>query len=84
MAQKLLIADDDSSIRLVLSQAFTRLGYDVRATSNASTLLKWATDGEGDLIITDVIMPDENIFDVLPHIRRNEASEMADVRCCNN
>ncbi len=70
MAQKLLIADDDSSIRLVLSQAFTRLGYDVRATSNASTLLKWATDGEGDLIITDVIMPDENIFDVLPHIRK--------------
>src|ERR1700712_804414 len=68
--QKILIADDDSSIRLVLSQAFTRLGYQVRATGNAATLLKWVSDGEGDLIVTDVVMPDENVFDVLPRIRK--------------
>ena len=68
--QKILIADDDSSIRLVLSQAFSRLGYQVRATSNAATLLKWVSDGEGDLVVTDVVMPDENVFDVLPRIRK--------------
>ena len=67
---KILIADDDASIRLVLSQAFSRLGYQVRATSNAATLLKWVTDGEGDLVITDVVMPDETVFDVLPRIRK--------------
>ena len=69
-AQKILVADDDASIRLVLSQAFSRLGYEVRATGNATTLLKWVTDGEGDLVITDVVMPDENVFDVLPRIRK--------------
>jgi two-component system nitrogen regulation response regulator GlnG len=69
-AKKILIADDDASIRLVLSQAFTRLGYQVRATGNASTLLKWVSDGEGDLVVTDVVMPDENVFDVLPRIRK--------------
>ncbi len=68
--QKILIADDDSSIRLVLSQAFSRLGYQVRATGNATTLLKWVSDGEGDLVVTDVVMPDENVFDVLPRIRK--------------
>jgi two-component system nitrogen regulation response regulator GlnG len=68
--QKILIADDDASIRLVLSQAFSRLGYDVRATGNAATLLKWVTEGDGDLVITDVVMPDENVFDVLPRIRK--------------
>jgi len=68
--KKILIADDDSSVRLVLSQAFTRLGYQVRATGNATTLLKWVMDGEGDLIVTDVMMPDENVFDVLPRIRK--------------
>jgi two-component system nitrogen regulation response regulator GlnG len=67
---KILIADDDASIRLVLSQAFSRLGYQVRATGNATTLLKWVMDGEGDLVITDVVMPDENVFDVLPRIRK--------------
>src|ERR1700754_4180134 len=67
---KILIADDDASIRLVLSQAFTRLGYQVRATGNATTLLKWVSEGEGDLVITDVAMPDENVFDVLPRIKK--------------
>jgi two-component system nitrogen regulation response regulator GlnG len=70
VTKKILIADDDSSIRLVLSQAFTRLGYQVRATGNATTLLKWVSDGEGDLVVTDVMMPDENVFDVLPRIRK--------------
>jgi two-component system nitrogen regulation response regulator GlnG len=70
MSHKILLADDDASIRLVLSQAFSRLGYDVRATGNAATLLKWVSDGEGDLVITDVVMPDENVFNVLPRIRK--------------
>jgi two-component system nitrogen regulation response regulator GlnG len=69
-SKKILIADDDASIRLVLSQAFTRLGYQVRATGNAATLLKWVSEGEGDLVVTDVVMPDENVFDVLPRIRK--------------
>src|ERR1700759_4002984 len=67
---KILIADDDASIRLVLSQAFRRLGSRVRATGNATTLLKWVSEGEGDLVIPDVVMPDENVFDVLPRIRK--------------
>jgi two-component system nitrogen regulation response regulator GlnG len=70
IAKKILIADDDASIRLVLSQAFTRLGYQVRATGNAATLLKWVSEGEGDLVVTDVVMPDENVFNVLPRIRK--------------
>ena len=70
MSANILIADDDSSIRLVLSQAFSRLGYDVRATGNAATLLKWVTDGDGDLVVTDVVMPDENVFNVMPRIRK--------------
>jgi two-component system nitrogen regulation response regulator GlnG len=68
--RKILIADDDASIRLVLSQAFVRAGYQVRATGAAATLLKWVSDGEGDLVVSDVIMPDENFFDVLPRIRK--------------
>ncbi|MDO9337439.1 MAG: response regulator [Caulobacteraceae bacterium] len=69
--KKILIADDDSSVRLVLSQAFTRLGYQVRATGNVTTLMKWIQDGEGDLVVTDVVMPDENIFNVLPRIKKD-------------
>jgi len=67
---EILIADDDAAIRTVLSQALSREGYDVRVTSNAGTLWRWTAAGEGDLVVTDVIMPDENIFDLLPRIKR--------------
>jgi two-component system nitrogen regulation response regulator GlnG len=65
-----LIADDDRSIRTVLTQALGRAGYQVRATSSAATLWRWVEDGEGDVVITDVIMPDENGLDLIPRIRR--------------
>ncbi|OYV35281.1 MAG: nitrogen regulation protein NR(I), partial [Acidocella sp. 20-61-6] len=66
----ILIADDDRSIRTVLTQALGRSGYQVRATSSAATLWRWVEDGEGDVVITDVIMPDENGLDLIPRIRR--------------
>lgn len=67
--QTVLIADDDTAIRTVLVQAITRLGLQVLSTGNVSTLWGWVTEGLGDLIITDVVMPDDNIFDVLPRIK---------------
>ena len=65
-----LIADDDRSIRTVLTQALGRSGYQVRSTGNAATLWRWVEDGEGDLVITDVVMPDENGLDLIPRIKR--------------
>jgi two-component system nitrogen regulation response regulator GlnG len=65
-----LIADDDRSIRTVLTQALGRSGYQVRTTGNAATLWRWVEEGEGDLVITDVVMPDENGLDLIPRIRR--------------
>src|SRR5206468_2847564 len=70
MGATILVADDDRAIRTVLNQALARLGHDVRMTGNASTLWRWVADGEGDLVITDVIMPDENGLDLIPRIKR--------------
>src|SRR5581483_3963808 len=64
----ILIADDDRAIRTVLNEALGRLGHDVKTTGHAATLWKWVADGEGDLIITDVVMPDENGLDLIPRI----------------
>jgi two-component system nitrogen regulation response regulator GlnG len=66
----ILLADDDAAIRTVLNQALSRAGYEVRSTSNAATLWRWVAQGDGDIIITDVVMPDENAFDLLPRIKR--------------
>ena len=69
-AGSILVADDDTAIRTVLNQALSRAGYEVRLTGNATTLWRWISQGEGDLVITDVVMPDENAFDMLPRIKK--------------
>ena len=66
----ILLADDDAAIHTVLNQALARAGYEVRSTGNAATLWRWVAQGEGDLVITDVVMPDENAFDLLPRIKK--------------
>ena len=42
----------------------------MRLTSNAATLWRWVAEGEGDVVITDVVMPDGNAFDLIPRIKR--------------
>src|SRR2546423_11311002 len=69
-AGSILVADDDAAIRTVLNQALSRAGYEVRSTGNAATLWRWVSQGEGDLVITDVVMPDENAFDLVPRIKK--------------
>jgi two-component system, NtrC family, nitrogen regulation response regulator GlnG len=66
----ILIADDDSAIRTVLNQALGRAGYNVRTTGTAAGLWRWVSAGDGNLVITDVVLPDENGFDLIPRIKR--------------
>ncbi|HEV7278097.1 MAG TPA: nitrogen regulation protein NR(I) [Devosiaceae bacterium] len=73
MSHVVLLADDDSAIRMVLNQALTRAGYEVRPTGNLSTMWNWVSRGEGDLLITDVAMPDGNAFEIMPKIRKLRA-----------
>lgn len=66
----ILIADDDRTIRTVLTQALTRAGCRVHATSSLVTLMRWIDEGKGDLVISDVIMPDGNGLEALPSINK--------------
>ncbi|MEO1773583.1 MAG: nitrogen regulation protein NR(I) [Pseudomonadota bacterium] len=65
-----LVADDDRAIRTVLSQALARIGCRVRATGSTSALWRMVEEGEGNIVVTDVHMPDGDALDLLPAIRR--------------
>ena len=69
-AGSILVADDDTAIRTVLNQALSRAGYEVRPTGNLSTMWNWVSRGDGDLLITDVAMPDGNAFEIMPKIKK--------------
>jgi len=64
----LIIAEDDESIRLVTSRYFQDLGYDVILASNLKELWKLIESNKGDALITDVMLPDGELFDILPQI----------------
>ncbi len=66
-----LVADDDRTIRTVLTQALTRAGCKVHATSSLTTLMRWIGEGKGDVVISDVVMPDGNGLEMLPKIAKD-------------
>ena len=69
----ILVADDDKAIRLVLETALKRSGFDVTLTENAAGLWTLAQQNFADLIITDVVMPDANAFELIPKIKKINA-----------
>lgn len=64
-----LLAEDDSSIRLVASQTLSTAGYSVRATASIDALERWVREGQGDVVVSDVYLGDTVIFDRLSSLK---------------
>ncbi|MDC3235071.1 sigma 54-interacting transcriptional regulator, partial [Candidatus Puniceispirillum sp.] len=66
----ILVAEDDKSVRLVVQQALARQGYAVQSSGTAAGLWKLIESGKGDVLITDVALPDGDALDLLPRIQK--------------
>ncbi len=69
---RVLIADDEESIRLVLSTALTQAGHDVQVAKNGSEALTALGSRDFDVAILDVRMPDMSGLDVLARVREGD------------
>ena len=67
-SKTLIIAEDDESIRLVTSRYLQDLGYEIFMATNLKELWKLIESNKGDVLITDVMLPDGELFDILPQI----------------
>jgi DNA-binding response OmpR family regulator len=67
--RKILIVDDETSMRLLLAGYFRRLGYEVEEKESATEALPLALNGNYDCFIFDVQMPDMNGIELLRKIR---------------
>ncbi len=65
-----LLTDDDNSLRLILSESLLRAGYEVTSLKNANELMDEIKSGRGDIVLTDVIMPDGDGIDLIPKIKK--------------
>ncbi len=69
----ILVADDDRSMRTIISKALARENYSVDVVSNATMLWTKFMEKDCDLVITDVILPDGDGIDLLARIKRRHA-----------
>lgn len=65
----ILIIDDDAAVSRTLSLILTRAGYRVSTVNNGRKGLEMLSDGEFDLVLTDIIMPELDGIEAIRRIR---------------
>jgi DNA-binding response OmpR family regulator len=73
MAARILIVDDDESIRELLRMHLAAAGYDVQVATDAIAAGYMVLQGRPDLIITDVNMPHMDGFQFVSALRSDAA-----------
>lgn len=57
-ATRILLAEDDDSMRVFLARALARAGHDVVALPNGAEAYERLTSEPFDLLLTDIVMPE--------------------------
>ena len=66
---RILVVEDDPSIRMGLEDTLTAKGYEVEVVGRGGDGADKATGGRFDLVVLDVMLPDIDGFEVLRRIR---------------
>jgi two-component system OmpR family response regulator len=74
--RRILLVDDDSQVREVVSQALTEAGYEVLEARDGKEGMMRAERDRPNLIILDLVMPRWSGMTVLEHLRRGHASRV--------
>jgi two-component system nitrogen regulation response regulator GlnG len=73
MSARILLLEDDESLKLILSRALSSAGYQVRATASIDAVLNWVRAGEGDLLLADVLLDGTSFLESLGLVKRLRA-----------
>ncbi len=67
--QRILVVDDESSISELIATSLKFVGFDVRTAATGSQALQIAQEFKPHALILDVMLPDQNGFEVCRQIR---------------
>lgn len=70
MAHSILIADDDDAVRQIMRISLQQAGYDVCEAANGAEAIRALRTTPFDLIITDILMPEQDGLETIMHVRR--------------
>ena len=66
----IVLVDDDEAVRVIVRMAIERMGYEVREASNGREAMKLLADRTPDLVLTDIIMPEQEGIETIGAVRR--------------
>lgn len=69
---RLLIAEDEKNLGLVLEKEMSRLGHDVTLVHDAEAAIKVSREAEFDVALLDIMMPGRSGLEVLRELRQQE------------
>lgn len=67
---RVLVIDDDEQMRLLLRQIMEWRGYDVAEAENGKVGLRLQREEPADLVITDLIMPEQEGLETISALKR--------------
>ena len=70
MSRRVLVLEDDESLRLVISKALSRAGFEVRSTASPDTALERMAARQADALVADVLLGRENFLDRIDELSR--------------
>ena len=76
MAERLLIIEDEETLRESLKRVFLREEYEVDVADSAETALKMVDGRIYDLIISDIILPGMNGIELLKKCREQSPEQI--------
>jgi len=68
--QRVLIVDDEEMIRLLYRKELSRSGYNVDTASSGLEAIKKVSQGDFDVVVLDIELPDMSGLEVLQKLRK--------------
>ena len=68
---KVLVADDEDMVRMVVKQTLAKAGIDVVEAGNGREALEQQARDPADVLITDIIMPEQEGIETIVQMRKD-------------
>ena len=72
--KSVMIVEDNPELRMLLKMRLTGMGYSVETVSESEEVLPRAKAIRPDIILMDVVLPDENGFDITKRLKEDEST----------
>jgi len=80
MAKRILIVDDEMLIQWFIEKAVTNWGYHADTVGSVAEALQYLETKHYDVLITDIIMPGANGYDLIGKVRES-SSDIGVIAC---